>query len=889
MENQRFDELTRCLQKPVSRRQMSKGLATATALCALFLVPAIPVAASQASAGRALMGRAPASLMPVSRAKSVRVASGTSLFRQAPGRVVRQAHDPARLTRGQTLDPRVSLISRKGPLNVGAAHILPVVRRHAGSMASTISSNSDPGGNLQYGNGSVQHNPTFYAIFWLPQGHYEQVGSDSTYENLMTRYLQDAGSTGEANVVSQYYDVTGKVARNIAPSTQYGGSWVDTNAFPHAGTTSDPLLDPDIQTAVNDALAANPTWQDGINSTFFVFTGWGVESCMDSTHASCTSGIPSSSGYCAYHGHFTDANNHDAVYANMPEDEYWNFTNFFNGEGSCLRTAALPNFDIYADAEFSSLSHEQWEAETDPLNGGGWADSAGNEIGDKCAGQFGYQPYFGPSNTDVNGHLYAVQEEWSNVDGGCSEDYYAPGDGSYYLGYGPYSAQTGSDTGDLQLGRTVLAPNHNCCGTPNASVDWGDGSTSEPGGDHGCIICNLHAGHTYTFDPNITYPKIYTVTVSYWTGINTCPACGLRTDTQRSISFHIIVFQDQFPLIITADPKTMVYGSSPPSFTASISGFVGNDNSSVVTGLTCGATDAHSNPVSDATPVGGYTITCSGASAPPYYLISYVSGTLNITPADLTITASSATILPGRPIPTITPSYSGFVLGQSPSSLTTLPTCGTAATHISPPGFYPTTCSGAVDANYHFIYVPGTLAIEQIASAVGDLTCSPTAILTGIVGGDLIVDGTVCQVAHVHVVRDVIVKNGGSLLGDVVAGRNLQAQGAAQITLTGGDVGQDATIQATTGGPDTFDGVWVGRDFVVQNNAAVADWQIRNDTVMGSAQILNNLGSIDFEANRVTRTTRFQGNLGGVTVLQNHYQTLVCTADVPAATGQCAG
>jgi hypothetical protein len=124
--------------------------------------------------------------------------------------------------------------------------------------------------------------------------------------------------------------------------------------------------------------------------------------------------------------------------------------------------------------------------------------------------------------------------------------------------------------------------------------------------------------------------------------------------------------------------------------------------------------------------------------------------------------------------------------------LTTLRTCGTAATKSSPPGFYPTTCSGAVARNYQFVYLPGTLAIEQTVATSGDLTCSPSAILTGTVGRDLIVDGTVCRVAHVHIVRDVIVKNGGSLIGDVVTGRNLQAQGAAVIDLTGGDVGQCA-------------------------------------------------------------------------------------------------
>jgi hypothetical protein len=257
--------------------------------------------------------------------------------------------------------------------------------------------------------------------------------------------------------------------------------------------------------------------------------------------------------------------------------------------------------------------------------------------------------------------------------------------------------------------------------------------------------------------------------------------------------------------------------------------------------------------------------------------------------ATLTITASSATILPGHTIPTITPSYSGFVPGQSPSSLTTLPTCGTSATSSSAPGFYATSCSGAASTDYTFVYDPGSLAIEQLVATSGDLTCSPNAILTGTVGGDLIVDGTVCRVGHVHVTRDVIVKNGGSLIGDVVAGRNLQAQGAAQIALTGGDVDQDAILQATSGGPDTFDGVWVGRNLTVQSSGRAAAWQISNNTIMGGVQILNNLGSVDFEANRVSRTIGFQGNSGGVNVLQNHYSSLSCTGDVPAVTGQCTG
>ncbi|TAN21821.1 MAG: choice-of-anchor D domain-containing protein [Acidobacteria bacterium] len=84
------------------------------------------------------------------------------------------------------------------------------------------------------------------------------------------------------------------------------------------------------------------------------------------------------------------------------------------------------------------------------------------------------------------------------------------------------------------------------------------------------------------------------------------------------------------------------------------------------------------------------------------------------TAAPLTITASSATITLGTAIPKITPAYAGFVNGDTAASLTTAPTCSTTATNSSPAGVYPTTCNGAVDANYSFTYVSGTITITKL-------------------------------------------------------------------------------------------------------------------------------------------------------------------------------
>ena len=74
--------------------------------------------------------------------------------------------------------------------------------------------------------------------------------------------------------------------------------------------------------------------------------------------------------------------------------------------------------------------------------------------------------------------------------------------------------------------------------------------------------------------------------------------------------------------------------------------------------------------------------------------------------------------MPGGPPPALTASYSGFVNGDTSSSLATAPTLGTAATATSPPGSYPITVGAAVDANYSITYVDGTLTIQAQAQQV---------------------------------------------------------------------------------------------------------------------------------------------------------------------------
>src|SRR3989442_13654744 len=137
-------------------------------------------------------------------------------------------------------------------------------------------------------------------------------------------------------------------------------------------------------------------------------------------------------------------------------------------------------------------------------------------------------------------------------------------------------------------------------------------------------------------------------------------------------------------LTVTADNQTKAYGATNPPLTVSYSGFVNGDTAA---SLTTSATV--STTATAASAVGTYPITANGAVS-ANYTISYVSGTLTVTPAALTVTADNQTKVYGTPNPPLTVRYSGFVNGDTAASLTTPPTISTTATTASPGGTHPT-------------------------------------------------------------------------------------------------------------------------------------------------------------------------------------------------------
>ncbi|MCJ1696547.1 HYR domain-containing protein [Rathayibacter caricis] len=196
------------------------------------------------------------------------------------------------------------------------------------------------------------------------------------------------------------------------------------------------------------------------------------------------------------------------------------------------------------------------------------------------------------------------------------------------------------------------------------------------------------------------------------------------------------------PVKVTAASPTVSYGSAAPEITAAVgAGLVGT--------LSCSAyatTDtAFASPLalSSTTPAGRYTTHCSGLTNPTGP-IAYVDGTLTVTPAVLTVTASSPeTGAHGvATAPAITCTTTGF-LGSD--RFTTEPR-GRSSNEdgvvvidaTTPVGSYATTCAGGdAGSNYSITSVPGTFLLEDrsgpVVAVPATVVAEPTSVSGAVV------------------------------------------------------------------------------------------------------------------------------------------------------------
>jgi hypothetical protein len=191
------------------------------------------------------------------------------------------------------------------------------------------------------------------------------------------------------------------------------------------------------------------------------------------------------------------------------------------------------------------------------------------------------------------------------------------------------------------------------------------------------------------------------------------PALGTLTSTNYAFQFKTgTLTVAKAPLAVTANTMSNVYGTPLPTFGYTLVGLVNGDTpTTAITGTPKLATTALYN-----SPVGPYAISVNLASVTSAnYSLSFVYGTLNITPAPLTITVKSAT----RAYATANPTFSGTITGLISGDFLTV-TYSTTATTSSPAGQYPITAavSGTKATNYNITNIPGTLTIAPAVLTV---------------------------------------------------------------------------------------------------------------------------------------------------------------------------
>ena len=240
---------------------------------------------------------------------------------------------------------------------------------------------------------------------------------------------------------------------------------------------------------------------------------------------------------------------------------------------------------------------------------------------------------------------------------------------------------------------------------------------------------------------NLDVPPVLTTTAIPGSGVGTYPVTiSGASDPNYTITLvNGMLIVNQAALTVRAVNKSKTYGASVPALAYTLTGLVNGDTeASLDTPVSISTTGTASSPV------GTYPIVVGGASD-ANYKVTFANGTLTVSKATLTISADSKSKVYGAPLPALTYTITGFVLGEAEANLATPVAPSTTGTASSSAGTYPITVSGATSANYTITFKSGTLTVSKAPLTItadnktrkqGTANPSFTATYSGFVNGD---------------------------------------------------------------------------------------------------------------------------------------------------------
>ena len=203
------------------------------------------------------------------------------------------------------------------------------------------------------------------------------------------------------------------------------------------------------------------------------------------------------------------------------------------------------------------------------------------------------------------------------------------------------------------------------------------------------------------YEVDMDFSSIETEAGTYKTALKAVYSNGLELDIPYTYTIN------KAPLTINVNDAEKIYGDENPAFTYSLTGFVNNEDESVLSSAVAFSTKA--NGQSDAS-----TYSVSASATAKNYEIGCTEGTLTVKKAPLTVKVNEKSRVYGDANPQFDFTYVGLKNGDAVPVFTSEFATSTKATKYSDVGEYEVTVSGGVATNYSFAeYQPGTLTVTQ--------------------------------------------------------------------------------------------------------------------------------------------------------------------------------